>query len=114
MNQNPNQTNNRAPTQQEILDVLVGIGKDMATRLLSEAISTAADESQLKNQLTIANVVGCHMLANLAFNAERRNGITATEWLRIQFNEIEKDVQELREAFAKGELELKMSPFEKN
>lgn len=101
------------PTQQEIVDTLVGMGKDIATRMLNDAVGTAEDEMQLRNQLMIANVVGCHLLANLAFNGERRGGMTADAWLDMQLVEIRKDVQELRVAFEKGELELKASPFEK-
>lgn len=111
-NSEPQQT--KQPTQQEILDTLVGMGKDIATRMLNDAVSTAEDEAQLRNQLMIANVVGCHLLANLAFNYERRTGTPADGWLANQLTEIMKDVQELRDALAKGELELKTSPFEKN
>ena len=102
------------PTQQEILDTLINMGKDIATRMLSDAIGTAEDEAQLRNQLMIANVVGCHLLANLAFNGERRGGQSVDAWLDMQLVEIKKDVDLLRAAFKKDELELKTSPFEKN
>lgn len=106
----------KAKTPQEVQDLLIGIGKDIALRMIGDAVSSAEDKAQLLNQLFIGQVAACHMLANFAFNKEvQSNGeLTAEQWLDMTIVEIKKDVAIFRDAHARGELDLVIPKYEKN
>lgn len=101
-------------TPQEIQDMLIGIGKDIALRMVGDAVKSAEDEAQLRNQLFIGQVAACHMLAHFAFNREVSGKMTAEQWLDLTVAEIKKDVAGFREAHASGELELVIPKYEQN